>query len=330
MCRRSLDLSDLDSYYDSRYAGNYMADVAPLEAWRTRQALARAEELPTDPVIVDYGCGRGAWLPVLLDAFPGARITGIEISTTAVEAARQSHPRAEFIAFDGRRAPLDDESADLVFSYHVIEHVLDLEQSVRDMVRLTRPGGYICAILPCGNAGSLDRIATRLTRGGIEASSTGEPRFFYEDDGHLRRLTSRHLASIFERNGCTWVAGLYSRHLAAVSFACAWPGLVRRMFDPSQARTRPGGLLLRVLRLSLLPLALALKIHWTDRQKLTRGLRTGPGPRRRLSSAVALLILPVAQPVGRLLGTTLPRWEWERTAPVPRGAVAQFLVFRRN
>jgi SAM-dependent methyltransferase len=52
------------------------------------------------------------------------------------------------------RAPYSDGAFSLVFSLHVLEHVLDLQQTLDDIARLVAPQGSVCLILPCGNEGS--------------------------------------------------------------------------------------------------------------------------------------------------------------------------------
>ncbi|HEX8646061.1 MAG TPA: class I SAM-dependent methyltransferase [Thermoleophilaceae bacterium] len=325
----SIDLDSFEAFYDERYEGDYMSGHGDVEAGRVADTLA-ACGLPPRPAIVDYGCGRGAWIGALRQAFPGARITGIEISERAVERARLEHPGAEFLAFDGARAPLPDESADLVFSYHVIEHVIDLSETVGDMARLARPGGYVVAIMPCANAGSVENLAARLVAGALEPSSTGEPRLFYDDPGHLRRLTSAQLAAAFAENGCELAGELYARRLAAVGYITAIPGTVRALFDPSRGRTPAAAGVLAAARVAFTGIA---ALVWAGLQppERMRAIAAGdPSPARRAAAAAALAARPVARPASRLVQETLPRWEWQRSAHVAHGASAQFLVFRKR
>jgi SAM-dependent methyltransferase len=263
---------------------------------------------------------------VLRNAFPDARVTGIEISPKAVDEARRAHPGVEFEGFDGARAPLSDASADLVFSYHVLEHVLDLSETVADMTRLVRPGGYVVAILPCANRASIEELATRLVVNGVERSSTGELRFFYDDPGHLRRPTSKQLAAQFAEHECELAGEFYSRHLAALNYVRT--AVARQVFDPGRARTRPAAVVLALLRASFLCTGALLTAHQIGPRRLARMLRTRSGA-GRLAVLGALLAQPIVLPVGHVLESTLPRWEWRRTSRKGRGGAAQFLVFRK-
>jgi SAM-dependent methyltransferase len=323
-----VDIDTLDAFYDERYEGEYMAWHGDQEVWRTLDVL-RAARVPPAPDVVDYGCGRGAWVPVLRRAFPGCRVVGVEISSKAVAEARRTHPDSEFHAFDGRRAPVPDASADLVFSYHVIEHVADLDESIGDMVRVVSPGGYACAILPCGNRGSVEELATRLVTDGLELSATGEQRFFYEDPGHLRRLTSSELIARFNSHGCELEAALYSRHLAAVDYLAGSPSVVRQVFDPARAKSRGAAVALSALRAAYFSVAALKKATHTPRDHLV-SMATHGAPARRLTAAGAILARPVAARVLRAIEDELPRREWQRSAREPHGGAAQFLLFRKG
>lgn len=179
-----------------------MAEQPRLEVERVEQVLAAVRH-PLGHVL-DFGCGRGSWIPVLEHALPRAELTGIDISATAIERAEASFPAHSFMSFDGRHAPLPDASADLVFSYHVLEHVLDLEGTVAEIARLLPEGGQACVILPCGNPGSLEERVVRMGADGVDPDSG---RFFYEDPGHLRRLTSDRLSGLFRDEGLVLVQG---------------------------------------------------------------------------------------------------------------------------
>jgi cyclopropane fatty-acyl-phospholipid synthase-like methyltransferase len=85
------DAASLKSYYDARYAGTYMAGHSPLEVERVTEVLATITP-ETPRTILDFGCGRGAWIPVLQHQFPTAHITGLDVSPVAVERARADFP----------------------------------------------------------------------------------------------------------------------------------------------------------------------------------------------------------------------------------------------
>jgi ubiquinone/menaquinone biosynthesis C-methylase UbiE len=314
---------ELASFYDDRYAGDYMAEQPALEVRRVEQLLGEVR----GPVasVLDFGCGRGGWIPVVERCFPGAALTGIDISDAAVEQARASFPSHRFLSFDGKRAPLADASAELVFCYHVLEHVLDLDAAVAEIARVLAPLGQACVILPCGNRGSLEERVARMGRDGIDPE-TG--RFFYEDPGHLRRLTSDALIALFAREGLTVVRSWYANQLwGAVDYLTrVGHGVPAEVFDPSRAVTRAGRAKLTALRLGGAALTPFMLAHSLSRPGAR--IREARGARERVRWGAALAAKAAAYPVGRAV-EGMARREWERDRERPNGAL-QFLLLEKQ
>jgi len=169
--------------------------------------------------------------------FPGARITGVDISPVAISRAQVQYPEQQFYLMEGETAPLAAESFDLVFSYHVLEHVYDVKRTVADLARLVRTGGYLCIIFPCGNAGSFEEKVTNLIKNGKEKSITQETRFFYEDAGHIRRMTSDEIINLGKNDGLVVFQEFYAHQFwGAVNWLSkSDANLVREFFDPHRA-----------------------------------------------------------------------------------------------
>ena len=312
------DPDDLAAFYDERYAGSYMEEHAPIDIERVVDVL---RAVPSGVgAVLDYGCGQGAWLPVLREVFGGADVSGIDISRAAIDKARSRFPSARFDVFDGGRAPFDDASFDLVFSFHVVEHVDDVENTVRDMVRLTRPGGHVVVITPCANAGSWEERLVRRLRDGVERSPTGERRFFFDDPGHLRRLTSDELVALVERAGgapeVVWFAD--QRWGALEWLATADWAQTRTIVDLERARSVRDLVLLAGDRAVLRVLAIAIAIK---RSRARVHLRE----RRRLARSLAVLALkPLAFPVAWGLEVAASA-EWRRHRSDERGS-SQYVI----
>jgi len=319
---------ELERIYDARYEGDYMSGDAfsvwshsgvELERVRDTLALIPAAEVRS---ILDYGCGQGEWSGELSRAFPQAEVRGIDISRKAIEKARARHPSARFDPLDGEQAPFPEASFDLVFSYHVLEHVLDIQAVAADMVRVLKPGGHLCAIFPCGNTGSLESNLVGRVRDGVQCSATGEPRFYYEDPTHLRRMTSDAAVDLFRRHGLEPRTAFYAhQRFGAIEWiARSGPGFVRELLNVRPAGGLRGRLELLALQAILRPLSLALRIGSLDRSRARTGARA-------LAGLLLLPLRPAGRGVGRLL-ESMARREWERRRESPNGS-AQFLVFFR-
>lgn len=75
----------------------------------------------------------------------GANATGIDLTETAVDAARarlsQEGLDADVRVADAEALPFEDESFDVVYSYGVLHHTPDTAAAVREVHRVLRPGG---------------------------------------------------------------------------------------------------------------------------------------------------------------------------------------------
>ena len=96
--------------------------------------------------VLDLGCAGGFMAEALAER--GARVTGIDPATRAIEAAR-AHAEAGGldIRYDvgvGESLPYDDGAFDVVVCVDVLEHVRDLERVCTEMARVTAPGGTLC------------------------------------------------------------------------------------------------------------------------------------------------------------------------------------------
>jgi SAM-dependent methyltransferase len=104
--------------------------------------------------LLDFGAGNGRWLyrepcqyKRRLQDFRGrcARVDGCDpdprvLSNDSVDFAR----RIEL----GEPLPYPDESFDLVVSRYVFEHLADPARVAHELLRVTRRGGWICAMTP--------------------------------------------------------------------------------------------------------------------------------------------------------------------------------------
>ena len=100
--------------------------------------------------LLDYGCGTGHFLARARGA--GWQVTGLEPHAGARQAAaaRVGQPIQEPAAL----ATLPPASFDVVTLWHVLEHVHTLQETMRQLVRVLKPGG--CLLIAVPNPDSLD------------------------------------------------------------------------------------------------------------------------------------------------------------------------------
>jgi ubiquinone/menaquinone biosynthesis C-methylase UbiE len=93
--------------------------------------------------LLEIGCGTGT--DSLQFARNGALFTGLDLTPRSIEIARKRFEvyghQGEFVLGDAEHLDFADESFDVVYSFGVIHHTPDTEQSVREIHRVLKPGG---------------------------------------------------------------------------------------------------------------------------------------------------------------------------------------------
>lgn len=114
------------------YASDRFAAVAGRQGWPYGKAL-------------ELGCGTGFFLLNLKQAgvLDEGHVT--DISPGMVKAAQRNAEQLGF-TIDGRvadaeRIPYDDDTFDLVVGHAVLHHIPEVEQAIREVVRVLKPGG---------------------------------------------------------------------------------------------------------------------------------------------------------------------------------------------
>jgi SAM-dependent methyltransferase len=93
--------------------------------------------------VLEVGCGLGTMAS--LWAREGARVTAVDLNETAVEQTRRRFELlgldGEIRQADGRELPFEDGAFDYAWSWGVLHHSPDLRRSLRELLRVVRPGG---------------------------------------------------------------------------------------------------------------------------------------------------------------------------------------------
>lgn len=112
-----------------------------------RQVLERTVEqleLPEGARILDAGCGSGR---NMVELARHGYVTGVELSDASARLARE-RKCGEVLEGSVMDMPLDDDTFDLVVSLDVIEHLDDDVGALRELRRVTKPGGALLVTVP--------------------------------------------------------------------------------------------------------------------------------------------------------------------------------------
>ena len=135
--------------------GKQMADesmVRNLDAqaraiWPQEGALFGRYALPDEPYILDAGCGTGEISWRLAELFPRARVLGVDIIDSHLKLARSRcqtlAPRLSFEHQSVFGLGASAHAFDLTVCRHVLHSIPYPERVLAELVRVTRPGGYL-------------------------------------------------------------------------------------------------------------------------------------------------------------------------------------------
>jgi ubiquinone/menaquinone biosynthesis C-methylase UbiE len=199
------------------YVHGYASDeqvrlLEQAEHWREELILS-GTTLVAGTRLLEVGCGVGAVLGILGEAFPGVVLTGVDIEERQVDMARAHLARlgltADLRRADASQLPFADESFDHVWMMWFLEHVAEPVAVLREARRVLAPRGALTAIevdynsvwasptsdgfeaLFAAVAGAMDasgrsdagaRVAGWLEEAGFAAVDPGERRLVYSGD----------------------------------------------------------------------------------------------------------------------------------------------------
>lgn len=308
---------DSKQFYDDRYDQGYM-DEWPTEKKQRVLEVVQSLGLPERGVALDFGCGNGVFTEVLQQALPGWEIYGTDISTIALEHAAKRVPGCFFF-----EANSVTRQFDFLFTHHVFEHVYNLDNVWRQVVDFMKPTSSMLHILPCGNEGSFEHRICSLRTDGINHEM--ESRFFFEDTGHVRRLTTHQFAAKVEQFGFKLAKEYYSnQHDGALDWITQnEPAFVLMLTDPSKAKDAAARKELLAMRRKLIVTS-ALR----DLQGRVKSFRER---KKAVKTLIGLLLGLAAYPAASLLDGNMRRKakaEWELRKNDPAGS-EMYLYFTR-
>ncbi len=187
--------------------------------------------------VLVVGCGDGREAAFLADWFD-AWTYGIDLVDRFDETAAK-HLQVSLNVMDATDLDLSDNTFDLVYSFHALEHIHHPDQALAEMARVLRPGGWYCIGTPnrnrlIGYIGSPTTLANKLRWNAQDYRMRAKGQFRNECGAHAgytqRELTAKCVAAFGQTTEITdwYYTGLYpNRAVTAVARAKAgrwvWP-----------------------------------------------------------------------------------------------------------
>lgn len=137
----------INAFYPESSFGGFTRIDGTVAFYTRVQALAAPQS-----IVVDFGCGRGAYAGDPVPFRRGLRIfkgkVGQVIGLDANPAAAENPFLDSFHSLDRPRWPLEDDTVDLILCDNVLEHLPEPSAFFREARRALRPGGVVCIRTP--------------------------------------------------------------------------------------------------------------------------------------------------------------------------------------
>jgi SAM-dependent methyltransferase len=145
-------------------------------------------------LVADVGCGNGAYLAELAGRGHAGPVLGLDLSPGMLRAAHDRAPGAGLAAADAAALPLPDGAADVALAMHMLYHVPEPAAAVRELRRVTRPGGRVLVVLNGDDHLRELRDAVEESLPEAEAHLTSQHERMTLDAGE--RLLTEHFGSV--------------------------------------------------------------------------------------------------------------------------------------
>ncbi len=176
--------------YD-RFMGRYSRLLAPV--------FADFAGVVAGMRVLDVGCGPGALTTELVARVGAANVVAIEPSEPFAAAARAGHPGVHVEQAPAERIPFGVDEFGAALAQLVVHFFADPAAGLREMARVTRPGGVVAACV-WDHAGGRTPI-------GVFWAAARELDPTVEGEWHLAGAREGHLVELFEAAGLRDVEG---------------------------------------------------------------------------------------------------------------------------
>lgn len=155
--------------------------------------------------LLDVGCGTGQMIRFLRDTRPGRfGLTGLDRSESIIGEARRvvgDDPAVQLVAGRAEQMPFPSGAFHVVLAMGVLEYVASLDEAVREISRVTRPGGLTVTTMQ--NPHSPYRLWDATAYAWMRRRRGEQP------SPILRRVAEGRLRPLLERSGLVPLSVVY-------------------------------------------------------------------------------------------------------------------------
>lgn len=99
-------------------------------------------------VVLDMGCGSGAFTARLAAALPKSKVVGIDISPGCIKRAKKDYPKIKFEVGDIEKTKYRANSVDLICYSGILHHFPDFSKVAKEAARILKSGGHFLSYDP--------------------------------------------------------------------------------------------------------------------------------------------------------------------------------------
>jgi SAM-dependent methyltransferase len=164
---------------------------------------------------LDVGCGPGALAAMLVSQVGAEAVSAVEPSTSFVAAVRERLPGVDVRRSPAERLPFPDDAFDVALAQLAVHFMTDPVRGLREMARVTRPGGTVAACV-WDHAGGRGPVSAFW-----QAARELDPAA--DDESGLAGTRGGHLAELFTQAGLAAVqAGELTVRVRQPDFESWW------------------------------------------------------------------------------------------------------------
>lgn len=186
---------------------------------QVRRALLDGLNLKLSHSALEVGCGTGVIASDVLRLSPYTHVHGIDLRLDFLQLARHENPALALSTANGLALPFADSTFDFTFCHYLLLWIHDPVALLREMARVTRPGGAVLALAEPDYGGRIDYPAELGAIGQQQAAA-------------LRRQgadpnTGRRLAKLFNAAGlhnvrCAVLGGQWGEPVPVEEIEAEW------------------------------------------------------------------------------------------------------------
>ncbi len=145
----SVKQSEMVEWFDNMYARRGEFYLRAVKAYYVFLSLLKASK---NDKLLDVACGLGRLLEAASEY--GCKLTGIDISSVAVEKAKQKLPQANISVANAEALPFETDHFDLITCLGSLERMINLNKVLNELFRVGKPEAKYCFLVRNSNTAS--------------------------------------------------------------------------------------------------------------------------------------------------------------------------------